>query len=77
MAQLTKHAALAKPAFKLLLLASGWCMLVGTLIFSGFLAALALSGVRILGAIVPIGGGLFLVGWALLAAAALNIKVPS
>jgi uncharacterized membrane protein YgdD (TMEM256/DUF423 family) len=33
--------------------------------------------VRILGAIVPIGGVLFLVGWALLAAAAVNIKVPS
>ena len=60
-----------------MLLASGWCFLIGTLIFSGCLAALALSGVKILGAIVPIGGVLFLVGWALLAAAALNIKVPS
>lgn len=60
-----------------LLLASGWCFLIGTLIFSGCLAALALSGLRILGAIVPIGGVLFLVGWALLAAAAVNIKVPS
>jgi len=60
-----------------LLLASAWCMLVGTLIFSGFLAALALSGVRVLGAIVPIGGLLFLIGWALLAAAAVSVKVPS
>ena len=60
-----------------LLLASGWCFLIGTLIFSGCLAALALSGVRILGAIVPIGGVLFLIGWVLLAAAAVNIKVPS
>jgi uncharacterized membrane protein YgdD (TMEM256/DUF423 family) len=50
---------------------------VGTLIFSGCLAALALSGVRILGAIVPIGGVLFLIGWALVAASALTIKVPS
>jgi uncharacterized membrane protein YgdD (TMEM256/DUF423 family) len=60
-----------------LLQAAGWCFLAGTLIFSGCLAALALSGVKILGAIVPIGGGLFLVGWALVAAAALSIKAPS
>ena len=60
-----------------LLLASASCMLVGTLIFSGCLAALALSGMRVLGAIVPIGGALFLVGWALLAAAAVNVKIPS
>jgi uncharacterized membrane protein YgdD (TMEM256/DUF423 family) len=33
------------------------------------LAALALTGVKILGAIVPIGGVLLLVGWACLAAA--------
>jgi uncharacterized membrane protein YgdD (TMEM256/DUF423 family) len=53
-----------------LLAAAGWSFLAGTLIFSGCLAALAVSGVRILGAIVPVGGVLFLVGWALLAAAA-------
>ena len=53
-----------------LLTAAGWSFLTGTLIFSGCLAALAVSGVRILGAIVPVGGVLFLVGWALLAAAA-------
>ena len=49
---------------------AGWSFLVGTVIFSGMLAALALSGVKILGAIVPIGGVLLLVGWACLAAAA-------
>jgi len=37
--------------------------------FSGFLGVLALSGLRWLGAIVPIGGVLLLVGWGLLAAA--------
>ena len=57
-----------------LLHAAGWCFLFGTLIFSGCLAALALSGVKILGAIVPIGGALFLIGWALLAAAALRMQ---
>jgi uncharacterized membrane protein YgdD (TMEM256/DUF423 family) len=48
---------------------AGWSFLIGTVIFSGMLAALALSGVKILGAIVPIGGVLLLVGWACLAAA--------
>jgi len=52
-----------------LLAGAGWTMLLGTLVFSGFLAALALSGLRILGAIVPIGGMLMLAGWACLAAA--------
>jgi uncharacterized membrane protein YgdD (TMEM256/DUF423 family) len=63
----------ARPA-RGLLHAAGWCFLIGTLIFSGCLAALALSGVKILGAIVPIGGALFLVGWALVAAAALRMQ---
>ncbi len=43
------------------------CFAFGVLLFSGSLYALALSGVRGLGAITPIGGLLFLVGWALLA----------
>jgi uncharacterized membrane protein YgdD (TMEM256/DUF423 family) len=47
---------------------AGWSFLLGTLVFSGFLATLALTGVRILGAIVPIGGVLMLVGWACLIA---------
>ena len=52
-----------------LLAATGWSFLLGTLVFSGMLAALALTGVKILGAIVPIGGLLMLVGWGCLAAA--------
>ena len=35
----------------------------GTLLFSGSLYALALSGVRALGAVTPFGGVLFLAGW--------------
>lgn len=46
---------------------AGWSFLVGTLIFSGSLYALAMTGIKVLGAITPIGGVLFLVGWALLA----------
>jgi uncharacterized membrane protein YgdD (TMEM256/DUF423 family) len=56
-----------------LALVAGWCFLIGTLIFSGCLAALALSGVKILGAIVPIGGVLLIAGWALLAAASARL----
>jgi uncharacterized membrane protein YgdD (TMEM256/DUF423 family) len=41
-------------------------------VFSGSLYALALTGRRKLGAITPIGGALFLVGWALLVFAALT-----
>jgi uncharacterized membrane protein YgdD (TMEM256/DUF423 family) len=49
--------------------AAGWCLLAGTLIFSGTVACLALGGPRILGAITPLGGllmiaGLVLFGWA-------------
>jgi uncharacterized membrane protein YgdD (TMEM256/DUF423 family) len=47
--------------------ASGWLFVAGTLLFSGSLYALALSGVRGLGAITPIGGVAWLAGWACLA----------
>lgn len=42
-------------------------LFIGILIFSGSLYALAISGVRILGAITPIGGIAFIAGWLLLA----------
>lgn len=41
---------------------------LGILIFSGSLYALVLSGVKTLGAFTPIGGILFLIGWAVLIA---------
>ena len=53
----------------LLLDIAGICFFAGILIFSGCLYALALTGTKILGAIVPIGGVSFLVGWVLLAQA--------
>ena len=49
---------------------AGWCFVGGTLLFSGSLYALALSGVRALGAVTPIGGVLLIAGWLLLALAA-------
>jgi uncharacterized membrane protein YgdD (TMEM256/DUF423 family) len=47
--------------------AAGWAFQIGILIFSGSLYVLALTGIKGLGAITPIGGLAFLVGWALLA----------
>lgn len=50
----------------------GWLFVAGTIVFSGSLYALSLSGVRWLGAITPLGGLAFLAGWICLAAAALR-----
>ncbi|QUD89985.1 DUF423 domain-containing protein [Phenylobacterium montanum] len=50
------------------------CFLAGGAVFSGSLYALALGGVRWLGAITPIGGLLMLAGWALLAWSGLTLK---
>jgi len=49
------------------LTASGWLFVVGTVLFSGSLYALSVSGVRWLGAITPIGGYALLAGWLCLA----------
>jgi len=52
--------------------ASGWCFFIGILIFSGSLYALSLTGIRWLGAITPIGGLAFIVGWGCLTLAAIR-----
>ncbi len=49
---------------------SGWLFVAGIIIFSGSLYLLAITGVRVLGAITPIGGVAFLAGWLSLIAAA-------
>jgi uncharacterized membrane protein YgdD (TMEM256/DUF423 family) len=49
---------------------AGWAFLLGSLIFSGSLYLLAVTGLKWLGAITPIGGLVMLVGWAALAVAA-------
>lgn len=46
---------------------AGWSFLVGIVLFSGSLYALALTRIKWLGAITPFGGVLFLVGWGALA----------
>jgi uncharacterized membrane protein YgdD (TMEM256/DUF423 family) len=50
---------------------AGWSFAAGIVLFSGSLYALAISGVTILGAVTPIGGLAFLIGWACLAFAAI------
>ena len=51
---------------------AGVAFVVGTLLFSGSLYLLALTGIRWLGAITPLGGVAFLVGWGSLAWSALR-----
>ncbi|OIJ11797.1 hypothetical protein BKP37_15270 [Anaerobacillus alkalilacustris] len=51
---------------------AGWSFVLGVIFFSGSLYVLSISGVKILGAITPIGGVLFIVGWILLAFGALK-----
>jgi len=46
---------------------SGALFAAGTLLFSGSLYILALSGQRLWGAVTPLGGLCFLAAWALLA----------
>lgn len=48
---------------------SGWLFAAGIVLFSGSLYVLAISGVRWLGAITPIGGVLWMAGWICLALA--------
>ena len=50
-----------------LLVIAGWAFFAGIMVFSGSLYALALTGTGILGAITPIGGLAFLIGWGCLA----------
>ncbi len=52
---------------------AGWSFTAGIVLFSGSLYALALTGVTTLGAVTPIGGLAFLVGWGLLAVAAMTL----
>ena len=50
--------------------AAGWLFVVGTVLFSGSLYLLVVSGQRWLGAVTPLGGAAFIAGWLALAAAA-------
>ncbi|WP_461482387.1 DUF423 domain-containing protein [Porticoccus sp.] len=49
-----------------LLKKAAWLLMAGTLLFSGSLYVLVLSGIRALGMVTPVGGVLFMLGWLLL-----------
>ena len=51
---------------------AGWAFTVGIVVFSGSLYAMTLTGMRWLGAVTPIGGLAFLVGWFALASTTLR-----
>jgi uncharacterized membrane protein YgdD (TMEM256/DUF423 family) len=51
---------------------AGGLLTAGIVLFSGSLYGLALSGLRVLGAITPLGGLCFLLGWLLFCVAALR-----
>lgn len=55
--------------------AAGWLFVAGTVLFSGSLYLLAVTGVRALGAITPIGGFAFILGWLALAWAAWSARL--
>lgn len=57
-----------------LLMVAGYAFISGVVIFSGSLYGLSLSGIKWLGAITPLGGVAFIIGWACLAVAALGIE---
>jgi uncharacterized membrane protein YgdD (TMEM256/DUF423 family) len=52
------------------IVAAGWCFVAGIVLFSGSLYLLAVTGIRALGVVTPVGGVAFLAGWACLAVAA-------
>jgi uncharacterized membrane protein YgdD (TMEM256/DUF423 family) len=53
---------------------AGWLFVAGTVLFSGSLYTLVLTGQRWLGAVTPLGGVAFLAGWGCLAAAAMRAR---
>ena len=55
---------------------AGWGFLVGTIIFSGSLYILSLTGIKRFGAITPIGGVALLIGWLALAIASGRTSRP-
>ena len=54
---------------------SGWFFAIGIILFSGSLFILSITGIKWLGAITPIGGVMFIVGWLLLFFKVLKIQI--
>ena len=58
-----------------LMVIAGYSFIAGIAIFSGSLYALSLTGIKWLGAITPIGGVAFILGWSCMAIAGWNLKL--
>lgn len=56
------------------LVAAGVAFIAGVVIFSGSLYTLSLTNIKWLGAITPLGGAAFIIGWSCLAVAAWSFK---
>lgn len=54
--------------------ASGWLFLAGIVIFSGSLYVMTLTGAKWLGAITPLGGLCFILGWLVLAVSVMKSR---
>jgi uncharacterized membrane protein YgdD (TMEM256/DUF423 family) len=67
---LLSQSQIASPFFT----ASGIAFILGVLLFSGSLYALSLSGIKILGAVTPLGGVALIAGWVCLAIGVLGIR---
>lgn len=55
---------------------AGWAFALGTVLFSGSLYVLTLTGITAWGMVTPFGGLLFIVGWIALAVAAAGGECP-
>ncbi|GAA0340128.1 DUF423 domain-containing protein [Bacillus carboniphilus] len=53
---------------------AGWLFFIGILLFSGSLYILSVTQIKVLGAITPLGGVAFLIGWVLLMIYALKLS---
>ena len=53
---------------------TGWAFLAGIVLFSGSLYGLSLAGIKVLGAIAPVGGLALMMGWLCLAIGAWNYQ---
>jgi uncharacterized membrane protein YgdD (TMEM256/DUF423 family) len=51
---------------------AGWTFMIGIVLFSGSLYVLSISGIKWLGAITPLGGLAFLLGWLFIFVAAIR-----
>ncbi|MBW4637719.1 MAG: DUF423 domain-containing protein [Gloeocapsa sp. UFS-A4-WI-NPMV-4B04] len=56
------------------LVIAGWAFIIGIVVFSGSLYAFSLTDIKVLGAITPLGGLAFIIGWGALAYSSLNFK---